>query len=229
MSCANPVKDLTMTKQHDQFILEQSWRDPAALWRRFEEFADDHPDEGFRVLAGPETQCSRWPLIVIVHPGDAVQKPDDVIHCAAEDAAAILAYSTECQAGMAQEALALFDRGADVVILHRASSGYAFIGSAGVDHRYVGLLELAHQAGAAVLYGDHLDAAADWVLQNCHPHDRPEVLVTGAWADAEHGCAAAVAKTLATSGVTVRLSEHSPVSPDGSGERWAPADAVLHP
>lgn len=207
-------------------LVEGLWREPEGLWHRMAQFAEDHPDDGFLVMAEPVEPDVRRPLLVMVHPGDAVQSREDVAHCPSADV--VLAYAAECQTGMAEEIRDLLDQGADVVVLHRYSSGYAFASRMGVEPCYMDVLEAAHESGAAILYGDDLGAAADWIILHSLAAGRADILVTGAWADAEYGCVAAVASALADVGAPVRLSDHSPISPDGSGTRWHPAAREVH-
>lgn len=158
-------------------------------------------------------------LVVLVHPGDAVETPDDVVDLPARKANAILRASYRAQVAMARELRSLTD--ADLVVLHRASSGFSFQSTRNVSPTYVRAIERIHATGT-VLYGDHLDATAAWLVAHMHAALRPRVLVTGAWSEAEHGCVAALADHLQDAGARVAISGHAPADRTGGRTTWTP-------
>ena len=191
------------------------------VWTVIEDRAALDDNQEFAVVSFPENQDTDRPLLILVHPGDAVQKPDDVLDCEEGDQEVILDYSMTCQEGMGREILDVADH-VDLVVLHNSSSHYAFINDVGVSDTYKNALNWMHEDGV-VLWGAHLDQAGEWIAKRLEAAVRPLVIVTGAWADKDHGCVTALGKHLEAKGAKVVLSWDAcvNVSPD-DGEAWQP-------
>lgn len=156
------------------------------------------------------------PLYVLVHPGDVVQTRSDAAY--SDDPRAITEYSFECQESMALEIEAAIEKGWDVAVLHRFSSSYGF-GTGNTSDLFEDAIDAIHGDGA-ILFGDALADASDWLLSEGRAADRPAVVVSGAWSETETGCVAAVGERLEAGGASVRLGNSACVSPDGSGKEW---------
>lgn len=192
------------------------WSDRFAFWAKLRAmFNQDDDAVSFKVLRSPLSADPRRGLVVIVHPGDAAADEDDSRR----------GYLLTAQVLMYCEIDRLMRDGYEIAILHRGSSGYGFADD-GVDLDYKRAIENAHKTGACLLYGDDLPAAADWIVRNLAAADRPDVLVTGAWADAAHGCAAMIADRLHQVGAKVRLSQEAPVTRPRRHhkDRWRPPE-----
>ena len=180
------------------------WSMVRTLW------AED--EDEFQVLKAGPSPRTELPLIVLVHPGDAVE---------ATGPAVVKVYSRGCQTGMAAEISDLLAAGADAVVLHRVSSHYSIGGSNDCTADYRHAIEAIHRAGT-VLYGDDLPTAAAWIEENLLASRRPLVVMSGAWAHHEWGCVTEVGKALEAAGATAVLSEHASICPGGDEERWEP-------
>lgn len=163
------------------------------------------------------------PLYVLVHPGDVVQTRSDV-H-GQPNAGDILAYSSDRQTEMGDDVERLLAAGWDVAVLHRFSSSYGF-GTSNTSDWFEEAVDEIHERGA-VLFGDNLAEAADWLLGAAQAAARPRVLLSGAWSCAAHGCVTMVGTLLEDAGTAVHLAASACVSPDGSGPEWRPAAGVL--
>lgn len=163
------------------------------------------------------------PLYVLVHPGDVVQTESDV-H-GHPSAAEILSYSSDRQTEMGDDVERLLAAGWDVAVLHRFSSSYGF-GTSNTSDWFEEAVDEIHERGA-VLFGDNLAEAADWLLGPAQAAARPRVLLSGAWSCAAHGCVTMVGTLMESAGATVHLAASACVSPDGSGPEWRPAAGVL--
>jgi len=189
-------------------------------WTKVIALAEDCQGESnaFTVVAPfPEPDPSR-PLYVLIHPGDTVQTRSDVF--GSENPRAILAYSRDRQADMGEEVDRLIETGWDVAVLHRFSSSYGF-GTSNTVEEFERAIDDIHDVGA-VLFGDDLAGAAAWLVAEGAAAERPAVLLSGSWSDAEHGCVAMVGTELERAGVTTHLAHSACVSPDGSGTEWTP-------
>lgn len=196
--------------------------DAIDVFGRIESLADQ--DEGdFIVIKPAEAVDASRPLYLLIHPGDAVQKREDVENCEEDQAEEILGYSQSCQERMASDMQAIDDEEWDVVVLHRISSDYTFANDNDLDWDYVDRIRDQAASENAVLYGDDLDAASDYVVGTLQAADRPHVVIAGAWSELESGCVTWVGKRLEAAGARVYMSQGTSISPDGSGPEWEPA------
>lgn len=160
------------------------------------------------------------PLLLVIHPGDAIERACD--WSGQEGEHEVVALSASNQQGMAEEIIDKLDSH-DVVVLHRISSAYLYEG--GVQNEYVDALSQCDQQGV-ILYGDDLEAATHWMLQNVSglQEGRLEVFMTGAYANAEHGCITAVGKGLleANPELKIKVSEWAPTDNNNFLPRWRP-------
>jgi hypothetical protein len=190
-----------------------------------------YEDGGFALCAPPVTppDPSR-PLLVIIHPGDAIE--DGSGYGSQEEAKEVVAYGRKNCLGMASEINEKF-AGHDVVILHRLSSVDTFMRSNFGTHSveaaiapYTKACLKASEIGT-VLYGDHLDECAQWLVKNMDVTSRPHIFMTGAYAGAEDGCVTYVGKALVNAGCrSISMSEHSPSDNCGHSRRWDPAESI---
>lgn len=181
------------------------WSMIARLW------AKDETD--FRVLnAGRDGDVSR-PLLVLVHPGDAVET---------EGPAHVVAYSRSCQEGMAHEIENLIATDADTTVLHRLSSHYSIGGSGDCQRAFRAAIDALHRDGA-IIYGDDLEKAAAWIEERHLASQRPFVVLAGAWTHYEWGCVTLVGQLLEALGARVVLSRHASVCPGADEAGYRPA------
>lgn len=185
------------------------------------EFAEGQ-DSDFAVVNAPAgwRTDARKPLLVIIHPGDAIERQCDWSN--AEAGREVAAFSMKNQFGMAAE-IAERLRTHDVLVLHRLSSPY--LRQDGVDPLYRQALDDCDMDGV-VLFGDDLVAAGEWIVENV-PGARDEsfeVFMTGAYADEQYGCITEVGKLLlkANPKLNISVSEHSPTDNSNSATRWNP-------
>ena len=198
------------------------------VWEEVERLARSGDDSAtLEVIAESDVVRPNLPLIVLVHPGDAVDKPDDVYSEPRDVREAILGYSMQCQGDMGADINRLLTRGADAVVLHRQSSHYSFVNQVNVDDGYLGAIERIHDDGA-ILYGDALDEAAAWVAEEMEASKRPFVLIAGAWSQAEWGCVTGVGKALEALGAKVLLSHGTSIAPGGDDKAWTPAAGMYN-
>ena len=195
--------------------------DPRSIKHAIHALADAEADE-FHVVCQniSQFQSGLRPKLLIVHPGDAIERACDWNDRATGEKVASLAMSN--QAGMADEILAKLPTH-DAIVLHRMSSMY--LEQSDVHSNYRDALDQCEAVGV-VLYGDDLETAAKWMLNNV-PGMKVEgvsVFMTGAYADEEYGCITAVGKALleANPELTVIVSEHAPTDNWGSLSRWMP-------
>lgn len=180
------------------------WSEIETLWSR--------DSSTFEVLrSAPEPRTDRI-LLLLVHPGDAIET--DGPEC-------VNAYSLACQQGMSKEIRALLDAGADAAVLHRLSSHYSIGETMECLDDYRDAIDAIHENGA-VLYGDELEAAADWIERNLMASRRPMIVMSGAWAHHECGCITFIAQQLEARGAIVTLSPHASVCPGGDEPRYTP-------
>jgi hypothetical protein len=195
------------------------------IWSRVLELAQACQGEGnsfATVLPFTSVDPAR-PLYVLVHPGDVVQTRSDVY--GHPNAQAILAYSSDRQTEMGDDVERLVAAGWDVAVLHRFSSSYGF-GTSNTVEWFEEAVDEIHERGA-VLFGDDLAEAAEWLLGSAQAAARPLVLLSGAWSCADHGCVTMIGTLMETAGARVHLAASACVSPDGSGAEWRPAVGVL--
>lgn len=156
------------------------------------------------------------PLVVIVHPGDMIEVRQG---WSRDDWPGVLGRSLSCQAHTALELERWRKRGADFVILHRASCSQIAKGERPTcDDHFASEIVAARKAGT-VLYGDDLDAAGQWMLDHLHIEQRPAIYMAGAYADADHGCLTAIGQMLeSVARGRITVSEHAVAK----GDRWVP-------
>lgn len=195
------------------------------IWSRVQALADECQGEGnsFAVILPFDQPDLARPLYVLVHPGDVVQTRGDV--GGHPNAQSILDYSAERQEAMADDVERLARAGWDVAVLHRFSSSYGFGTSNTVDW-FEDAIDEIHERGA-VLFGDNLPQAAEWLVASAGAAARPAVLLSGAWSNAAHGCVSFVGSALEQAGAKVHLATSACVSPDGSEVEWQPIAGTL--
>jgi hypothetical protein len=190
-------------------------------WRaRYEELLDE---EGFDFEVLKAAPRSDRPLLIWIHPGDAIEDRE------AFDRREDYENTRQFQARMAEEIedLVLTHQ---VVVLHRESSGYAF----DQEHaypEYADALAMVEELSTTVLlYGDDLDQVSAWLIAELGANQRPQVFMTGAWSDPQHGCVAIVGQALDRAGAPVlRVSSWSPSEPGSIADVWQPEPKSVPP
>ncbi|WP_137917164.1 hypothetical protein [Hydrogenophaga sp. 2FB] len=177
-----------------------------------------------QVKAPGNTPSATRPLLVIVHPGDALEPPFGWSHA---DYQAVLGFSLSNQVGMSAEILARVET-CEVFVLHRSSSSDLLSGGAArwVDPSYAKAVRRASEVGS-VAYGDDLTSAADWICASTELMAGREVFMTGAYADAVHGCITALGSSLlgAQPDLKINVSDHAPTDNANHAPRWVPSAA----
>lgn len=172
-----------------------------------DDLEDDAP--GFEVLRRAPAPCRPdMPLVVFVHPGDALCAP----HCWVDTQAYRRARNRSIgkQVHMAIEVFSWLQNGADAVVLHRGSCSQLAVGpNDWIDGYYIQAIDKARDRGT-VLFGDDLDAAGAWVLQELHIESRPAILVTGAFATPKDGCVTEIARQLRRRNKNAAISKFAP-------------------
>lgn len=189
---------------------------PTPTWQAVSDLADAYEEDDsmdFKVVH-VGTVTPSLPLVIWVHPGDACESD-----CDDED---IEEASKDLQHQMGRE-LEQFGP-CDVVVLHRFSSQFAFESSNGVaDTYHQAMCETLVDPRATHLFGDDLESASAWLLEHMAIQGRPDILLTGAWSDPEHGCVSAVGQALHAAGATtLHVSHFSPSEPGDSSNVWQP-------
>lgn len=177
---------------------------------------DEEGEDAFIVIAHDDSEHDpARPLVVIVHPGDMIETSQGWVH---GEYGEVLARSLESQCGTAADLARWREQGADVVLLHRGSCSQLAYGYTNVDKSLMKEIEAARESGTT-LYGDMLEDAGQWMLENLHIAERPVIFMAGAYADAEHGCLTALGQMLETvARGRITVSEHAVAH----GERWVP-------
>jgi hypothetical protein len=189
----------------------------------------EHPEGGFAVCAPPlERPNQDKPLLIIIHPGDAIE--DGIGYGDPVAAAEVVEFGRKNVIAMAKE---IEEKMAthDVVVLHRQSSVDTFMRSdygqflkIEKDIKPYSKICIKASDQGQVLFGDDLDACADWILKNMKAKDRPHIFMTGAYACAEWGCITHVGRNLLRAGCeSITLSEHSPTDSSNFQPRWDPS------
>lgn len=194
----------------------ESERALAALWK----MAQQEPD--FAVVQhDPAGHDASRPLIVVVHPGDVVETPAGFT---ARDWAKVGAFSRDNQDGMASEISTWREAGADVVVLHRLSCAYLDDGEEVFQEAVLGCWD-----GGTILYGDALDEAATWIIENLHVADRPMIHMAGAYVTPEDGCVTHIGKAIEAIVGEDRMtvSDWSPASNCAADKVWRPGDRSI--
>jgi len=173
---------------------------------------DEREDNTFRVF-----QQAPWtpyradqPLVIIVHPGDAIQAPHPFID--PDEYEDVRKRSLVYQANMGDEILAALDAGAQVLVVHRGScSQFRATDCDWIAPSYKAAIERARREGA-IIYGDQLDKAGAWIAEHVDIAGRPDILVTGAYNAPDWGCIPALIKELEPHlrGAPIRISVHAP-------------------
>lgn len=165
----------------------------------------------------------RRPLLVLVHPGDALEFVSDWDD--REVGRAVAAKAMLNQAGMGRE-IAERLHSHDVAVLHRCSSEY--LRDLEVDQTYARMTAACNKAGA-VLFGDDLQQAAAWLLDHAQLGAHSTVFMSGAYAELKYGCITALGKTLqaAVKGITIRVSSFAPTSNFVEEPRWDPSATAV--
>lgn len=206
-------------------VSDSSWRSAYAALIALD---DDSAD--FHVLHPPAADTR--PLLIWVHPGDAIEDEEgfeagvrslDGDEDEDEDEENLYQNSLDFQVQMAREIMARKDTH-QVIVLHRMSSQWAFDeGHAEFDYQEA-LQHIEDLPTTVHLFGDDLDAAAAWIIEHMHTLCRPEVFMTGAYNDPEHGCVSAVGQAIEHAGtVDLKVSCWSPSEPGSMANGWRPA------
>ena len=76
-----------------------------------------------------------------------------------------------------------------------------------------------------VLYGDDLDAAGQWNIQNLQVAKRPHIYLAGAYSCPETGCLTHIGRQIerVVGPEKITVSAHSPPE-NGPGNAWRPGD-----
>lgn len=173
----------------------------------------------FSVLAAPSPDDR--PLLIWVHPGDAVDDRE------AFDTREGHERSLNHQRQMAAEIMDRM-RGHQVVVLHRFSSDWAFEKKRAQLAYREAMAAVTQDPTTVVLFGDDLPEVSDWLLAHQNVQARPSVFMTGAWSDPEYGCVATVGKGLEAGGVRgIELSAWSPSEPGSTEGQWQPRPRPL--
>lgn len=173
----------------------------------------------FSVLASPPPDAR--PLLIWVHPGDAVDDRE------AFDTREGYERSVSHQRQMAVE---IMDRMSDhqVVVLHRFSSDWAFEKKRAQPTYREAMAAVTQDPTTVVLFGDDLPEVSDWLLAHQNVLGRPSVFMTGAWSDPEYGCVTTVGKGLEAGGVRgIQLSAWSPSEPGSVKGQWQPQPSLV--
>lgn len=199
-----------------------SWRDStsvphanAALWEKINAEVDAYEDDDgavFHVLQ-PGTFDTSKPLIVLVHPGDACESdhPSEALQTRA------WGYQMKMGAELLEERF----EGCDVIVLHRFSSRFAFENGYEVDQDYLRALAKFHQdPKTCVLFGDDLEEASQWIIDQAKTTDRPCVFFSGAWSNKDNGCVTFVGKAIQAAGANIEVSAFSPANPGTMANAW---------
>ena len=165
----------------------------------------------------------RRPLLIFVHPGDALEFVSDWDD--REVGRAVAAKAMLNQAGMGRE-IAERLHSHDVVVLHRTSSQY--LKALGVDQTYARMTAACNKAGV-VLFGDDLKQTSAWLLDHAQLDAHSNVFMTGAYAELKYGCITALGKALqaAVEGITITVSSFAPTSNFVEEPRWNPAATAV--
>lgn len=161
-------------------------------------------------------------LLIVVHPGDAIEHPRG--WGSREQAEQVIRLAMANQAGMAQEMSARLPH-ARVIVLHRESSTQfdPVLRVPWIDRDYERCVGEATVRGAN-LYGDDLDEAAAWILASGAIKPGMRVFMTGAYSDQAHGCITKLGGLLlaAEPALQIDVDAHSPTDNTNAAPRWDP-------
>lgn len=198
---------------------------PQALAQAIRDYEEDD-SATFRVLGTPDLTDGR-PLLIWVHPGDAVEDkegfdpPDD------EDDEDLYENTRQFQAMMSREILDRLDTH-QVVVIHRYSDQYAFEEEQAQWDYQRAMADVGEEPSTVHLFGDDLAAASAWMVANLDVENRP-VFMTGAYSHPDHGCLAAVGKALQAADATIEVSGWAPSEPGSVANIWTPSPATPAP
>jgi hypothetical protein len=163
------------------------------------------------------------PLIVIVHPGDAIQDPAGYSHGYAE----VKAYSFACQQGMADDLRAWLKDDTDIVILHRTSCAQLSKRGDWINENYRSAIKEA-RLRALILFGDDIPEVVKTLQTRAFASQRHDIRLIGAYNDPETGCVSGIGQRLEVfcpSG-SIRISEYC-VTGNGPGNpAWIPKSTL---
>jgi hypothetical protein len=214
-------KKCIATKSSETDLTEQFCGAPiGAALRRLENSEID-----FCVIRhSPELHNANLPLLLLIHPGDLIQITDMYDPPAQRNALAAFWRYTGC--GTRDELASFRMQGFDFCVLHRSScaqfpsfSKYRVIGRTLWQE-----IKRGHARGA-VLYGDDLEAASEWVIEHLGISERPRIHLAGAYSDPSNGCLTAVGQSLekVIEPGRITVSEFSPPE-NGPGIVWRPGN-----
>lgn len=186
-----------------------------AISQQLEDWAisEDEEDGDFRVVRmGVFEDSDPRPLLVWVHPGDACESdsPDSDVREQAKSLEDL----------MGKEIFSMRDTHR-IVVIHRYSNHFAFYCENRVADKYYDAMGQALiDEDASHLWGDELDEASAWIVQN--RAGAKQAFLTGAWSHKDWGCVTAVGKALQEAGFEVEVSCYSPSEAGDTQEAWYP-------
>jgi hypothetical protein len=165
-------------------------------------------------------------LLVLIHPGDLLEHEDA---WSEEDWEEVGRFCEENLDGTQKEIARWLDLpgGCDSVVLHRSSCAqFDEFGPWPRDALWTVLQRI--WTSGAVLYGDDLDAAGRWIIDNLGVADRPRIYLAGAYSDPESGCLTHIGKMIERVVDPGKITV-SGWSPPGSspGPVWRPSGRVI--
>jgi hypothetical protein len=201
---------------------------------------DDEDEESFSSIYESDRPFSNTrELLAIVHPGDCLQSRGGWRTLPESDYRDVFAYSMEMQSCMGPQAIALMQSGADVILLHRSSceqfaevapdwnedpQEWVSTGCRWIDETFAKAINLARVNGTT-LYGNHIDSAVEWMIENCAIKGRPRIVLMGAYAAKDWGCVTAVGQGLerVVGSDRITVSPYAMVSNlPSEAEAWVP-------
>lgn len=192
------------------------------IWERFNAIRDDEQDENLELhvlFDNPDRDPSR-PLVIVVHPGDAVEPGMDESHeftGALGDDLDRWLYRNKRNGAV------------DAVVLHRFSSDYIESGgTSSCSQEWAEAVIDAMRTGST-LYSDRLEETAAWIAERYDVGSRSEVYMTGAYADPESGCITAIGTALQKHGAKIVLSECAPSDYCSTEDQWDPEATACSP
>lgn len=184
----------------------------------------EQDESTFVQLSVPATwrTTPRTPLLVVIHPGDAIERACD--WAGVKGGEAVVDMSIRCQTEMAAEIQRKLAHH-DVVVVHRLSSSY--LQEPGCESAYKNAIDDCNDKGL-LLYGDDLAEISAWMNQHIAGIDSTDlkIFMTGAYADAEYGCITAVGKALlgCNPWLSIEISPWAPTDSSNSSPRWQAAE-----
>lgn len=184
------------------------------------ELANEDPDFAIAIHEASRHDASR-PLFVIIHPGDMTETPEGF---SARDWANVREFSESNQEGLVADISDWTDKNADFVVLHRQSCAYD---NDGLDEFHEAVRGLWDRA--TILYGDHLDAAGAWIIENLHVAQRPMIFMGGAYTTPECGCVTRIGQMIedVVGEDRMTISDWSPAGNCDDEKVWRPGNRKL--